>query len=588
LNPASLRRWSPAIVASVAILGYLNAIANGYVMDDRGILVLNPLVTHADGIWRAFAHPYWPAGLGGQYRPLTVATFSLDWWISGGDPRWLHAANVLWDAAAAVLVWLLAAELLAPVGALAAALLFALTPLHVEAVANVVGRAECMTAAFVLAALLAHRKGAWLAPLWFALALLSKENGIVFLALAVAHDLLLAGPSRDALRARRALYAGYAAVAAAYGAILLVVFRDAAFSAPAHTFDGSSTGERLLTVAATIPQYARLLLLPFDLSADYQPGVLELTRSITLPVLLGLLLALLLGVVIFREWRRTPVLAFALLWVPIAIAPVSNLFFVTGVLLAERTLYLPSVGAMLALGWVMQSGWERAPKGAWAALGVVLVAFAARTWTRTAVWHDSKTFALTLVSEHPEAYRGHWVIGRVYAAMGRFGDAEKEFATAREIFPGDPVVWRESAELRIVAKDWTTAEAMLDRALVIRPKDVSDRMRLAEVRMEAGDARGAVAEAREVLALAPDSVRAAFIIGSAARAMRDPALADSTFARMTALHPDSWEMQMGYADVLLVKGDTADAIVHADRAVALSAGAPPAVAVRARARGARP
>jgi len=588
LNEAALRRWSPWIVAAVAILGYLNALGNGYVMDDRGILVLNPLVTHPDGVWRAFAHPYWPEGLGGQYRPLVIASFSLDWWLSHGDPHWLHAVNVLWDAAAAVLVWLLAAELLAPAAALAAALLFALTPLHVEAVANVVGRAECMTAAFVIAALLAHRRGSWFAPGCFALALLSKENGIVFLGIAVAHDLLLAGPPREALRARRALYGAYAAVVLAYGATLLAVFRGAPLSAPAHTFDGASTYERLLTVAATVPEYARLLLFPFDLSADYLPGVLDLTRTITLKVVLGLLLAALLVIAILRAWRRAPVLAFALLWVPIAISPVSNVFFATGVLLAERTLYLPSVGAMLALGWLMQLGVERRPTAAWAALAVVLVAFLARTWTRTIVWHDAKTFAVTLAIDHPEAYRAHWVIGRVYATMGRFPEAEKEFATAREIFPGDPVVWRESAELRIVAKDWSGAEAMLDRAIAIRPRDVSDRMRLAEVRMEAGDPRGAVDEARTALRLAPDSLRAAMIIGAAARAMRDTTLADSTFARMTALHPDSWEMQMGYADVLLVKGDTAGAIVHADRAVTLSAGAPPAVAVRARARGARP
>ena len=527
MNAASLRRWSPAIVAAVAILGYLNAIANGYVLDDRGIVVLNPLVTHPDGMWRAFANPYWPAGLGGQYRPLTIATFALDWWISNGDAHWLHAVNVLWHAAASVLVWMLALELVAPVGALAAALLFALTPLHVEAVANVVGRAECMAAAFVLAALIAHRRTAWFAPAAFALALLSKENGIVFLGLAVANDLLIAGPPREAFRARRALYASYVVVVLAYVAVLATVFRNTPLSAPAHTFDGASAAERLLTVAATIPEYVRLLLLPFALSADYQPGVLELAHGVTTMVVLGVLLAVLLGLVIFRAWRRAPVLAFALFWVPIAIAPVSNVFFVTGVLLAERTLYLPSVGAMLALGWVMQRGVVRWRDASWATLAVVLVAFGVRTWTRTPVWHDAKSFAITLVTEHPEAYRGHWVVGRVYATMGRFPDAEREFAIARQIFPGDPVVWRESAELRIVAKDWTGAEAMLDRALTIRPSDVSDRMRLAEVRMEAGDAHGAIDEAREVLRLAPDSVRAALIIGTAARTIGDTALADS-------------------------------------------------------------
>jgi len=70
-----------------------------------------------------------------------------------------------------------------------------------------------------------------------------------------------------------------------------------------------------------------------------------------------------------------------------------------------------------------------------------------------------------------------------------------------------------------------------------------------------------------------------------ARAEGDTTLADTTFARMTKLHPESWEMHLGYADVLLVKGDTTAARTEADRAVELSGGAPPALAVRARARG---
>ena len=582
------RRWAPLAIALVAIAAYANAPANGYVLDDRGILVNNPLVTLPSGIWRAFANQYWPAGMGGQYRPLAIASYSLDWWISGGDPGWLHAVNVLWNAAAAVLVWMLAAELLAPGAALAAALLFALTPLHVEAVANVVGRAECMAAAFVLAALLAHRRGRWWAPAFFALALLSKENGVVFLALAPLHDLLLAGPWREALRARRRFYAAYGVVAAAYAAALLAVFHGAPLAAPAHTFDGASTGERLLTVASVVPQYARLLLFPFDLSADYQPAVLDLARSVTFGVVSGVILTVLLAVAIIRAWRRAPVLAFALAWIPVAIAPVSNVFVVTGVLLAERTLYLPSVGAMLALGWLVQETGARWPRGTTAAVLLVSSAFAVRTWTRTEVWHDSRTFALTLVRDHPEAYRGHWVLGRVFAAMGRMPEAEREYGMARELFAGDPVVWRESAELRAAAHDWDGATAMLRRALALRPGDAGDRLRLADVRYFAGDPRGAVMEARRALAASPDSIRAAVIIGAAARALRDTALADTTFARMTALHPESWEMQVGYADVLLVKGDTAAARTHAELAVKTSGGAPPALAVRARAKGETP
>jgi tetratricopeptide (TPR) repeat protein len=172
--------------------------------------------------------------------------------------------------------------------------------------------------------------------------------------------------------------------------------------------------------------------------------------------------------------------------------------------------------------------------------------------------------------------------------MGRLPEAEREYAMALEIFPRDPVVWREAADLRMASKDWAGATVMLEKALALRPDDAGGLLRLADARYFAGDYRGAVADSRRALAAQPDSIRAAVIIGMAGRALQDTALVDSTYARMTALHPDSWEMQLGYADVLLVKGDTAAARAHAERAVQLSAGAPPALAVRARATGMTP
>ena len=536
---AHLRRWAPVLVGLVAVLVYVNALENGYVLDDRGVILKNPIVTSVSGIWRAFAYPYWPAAIGGgQYRPLAIASFSLDWWLSGGDPRWLHAVNILWHAAASVLVWFLAAELLAPAAALGAALLFAVHPVHVEAVSNVVGRSECMAAVFVLAALLAHRRIKWIALLFFALALLSKESAAVFLGIALLHDLTVAGPVRDALRARRRLYIGYGVLAAIYVAALSAIFTNALIVSQTPVYVGVSTVHRLLTVASVIPEYARLLLVPERLSAEYVPAVIDLATSVTWGVVMGVLLAAALAAAIFHAWRRAPEAAFALAWVPVTLTPVSNVLFVTGVVLAERTLYLPSVGAMLAVGWAIERyGW-RAPRGVAAAVALVLVLFAMRTWSRTDIWHDPKTFMLTNLEENPDSYKAHWNVGRVDAALGRLPEAEGEYAIARQLFGRDAVLWRESGELKLATRDWAGAAEMFARAFATAP--------------------------------------------------RDTLVADSTWARAVLVRPDVWELQVGYADFLLMRRDTTSARAHADRAVELSAGAPPALAVRARAKGMTP
>src|SRR5688572_21025311 len=240
-----VRRAAATAAAITAVLVFVNALSNGFVLDDRGVVLNNPLVTSPASSWRAFGLPYWPEAIGGgQYRPLGILSFAFDWFVSGGDSRWFHAVNVVWHLAATLLVWALAAELLAPVSAGIAALLFAVHPVHVEAVSNVVGRLEPMAAVFVLAALLAHRHGHFTAPVWFALGLLSKESAIVLVALTAANDFVLERDWRSTLRSRRWLYAAYGGIIAAYALVLVAIFHDRAFSSPARAFAGTTTLDR--------------------------------------------------------------------------------------------------------------------------------------------------------------------------------------------------------------------------------------------------------------------------------------------------------------------------------------------------------
>ena len=123
-------------------------------MDDVYIVVFNPLIHTPSGIWRAFAHPYWPPEFAGKmYRPLVVAGFALDRLTASA--MWYHFVNLLWHAGATVAVAALARRWAGETAALVAGLVFAVHPVHVEAVANVVGRAELMAACFSLLAVYA-------------------------------------------------------------------------------------------------------------------------------------------------------------------------------------------------------------------------------------------------------------------------------------------------------------------------------------------------------------------------------------------------------------------------------------------------
>src|SRR2546428_4873017 len=183
-----------AVGAACAVVVYLGALWNRFAVDDLPIIVLNPLVADPAGMWRAFAAPYWPPDLGGHmYRPLVIASFALDHLIDG--TAWFHAVNLLWHAGVAVAVAAPARRWTDEARALGAGVLFALHPLHVEAVANVVGRAELMAALFTVLAVyasLVRQSVGWSAAA-VGLGLLSKENAAVAPAL-IALGVILGPP----------------------------------------------------------------------------------------------------------------------------------------------------------------------------------------------------------------------------------------------------------------------------------------------------------------------------------------------------------------------------------------------------------
>ena len=584
---ALLRRRgaAAAVVAAVAILAYLNALANDFTLDDRFVVLKNPLVQQIDGVWRGWANAYWPNGPG-QYRPLVIAGFSIDWALSDGSARWFHLVNLLWHAAASAVVFILLAELALPAAALGGGLFFALHPVHVESVSNVVGRAECMAALFVVAALLAHRRGgAVAAALLFALGLASKENAIVFVGIAAAHDLLLAPPAAAAAAAggrwytplvrRWRLYAAYAAVLAAYAGALAAVFSDERLLTVSPVWATVTTGERLAAVAGIIPEYVRLLVLPLDLSPDYAPWMVDVGRGVGVRGALGLLLAAGLGALVALTWRREPRAAFALLWVVMAISPVANVLFPSGVVVAERTLYLPSVGAALLAAVVLEraaaAGRQRL---AWGLVAALLAVFAVRTWTRTPAWRNNRDLFVDLHERHPENYRSHHFMARVYAGSGDHRSAVVEYVHGLRLYSRDADLLHDAAISLTFTGDLVTADTLLGRVIALLPPRAPtlppaylDR---ADVRFTMGDYRAAYANAERAFALAPDSVRAPLVAGLAAEKLGDAGAAEAMFRRGIARHAKDWQLRAALAQLLLQRGDGAGARREAEEAVRLA------------------
>src|SRR5213593_998276 len=435
-------------------------------MDDLYIIVWNPLVHSVQGVWRAFGGPYWPPDLGGQmYRPLPLATFAVDWTIAHGHPVWFHAMNLLWHAGVALIVAIFARRLADWTAALATGLVFAVHPVHVEAVANVIGRAELMAAAGVCLALYAAvvRQDVLLSGAALVLGLLSKENAVVAPAL-IGWAWIVGLPSRPTFRRMLAFAASWVVIAGAYLAVRSVVLHPyARLHAIAPVFLGESAFAGRLTAIAALEDVLRLLVFPLTLRVDYSPAERTIIRSLVDGrFLIGLACLAVWAGLLVMAWRRQRRLeAYGLGWIAIAFLPVSNLLFSSGVLLAERTLYLPSVGLALAAGAAL----ARLPVPRFRiALGLLVVAGGVRSAVRTPVWHDDFSVTQSILQDSPDSYRGPARMAALYQSHRQPKRALVALRIATRTFDRDPTLFIAGADAALTLGQSHLADSLLTRA----------------------------------------------------------------------------------------------------------------------------
>jgi tetratricopeptide (TPR) repeat protein len=160
-------QWAAVLIAA-CILTYANGLGGGFTYDDKAIVRDNPRIRSPGNVSQIFATSYFggPRGAGTVYRPVLLLSYAVQWWIHGRQAVAFHAVNVLLHAGATLLLAALLLRIaIPPAAAFAGALLFAVVPIHVEAVTSLVGRGEVLAAVFTLLYLhLALRHFRYLSP----------------------------------------------------------------------------------------------------------------------------------------------------------------------------------------------------------------------------------------------------------------------------------------------------------------------------------------------------------------------------------------------------------------------------------------
>lgn len=530
------RLWLEIIIlAVISVLTYANTLHDsGFVTDSNFVISQDERVhrTSLENLGLIFSQDYWQVtgGESGLYRPLTTLSFLFNYAIlgNGGHATGYHLLNVLVHTANVILVYLMIGALPGAGGlALFAAAIFAVHPVNVEAVTNLVGRADLLAACSVLTSFLCYVKAAgswgrqkilWLLAMMFAvtLGLFCKETAVVILLVVVLYD----GTFRLLARHRNVLInlclnywqffrQGYVALIPPllifFGARRLVFsgldFAEVQFVLFVDNplLDAGFWAARL-TAIKVVGRYLGIMLWPYHLASDYSYNQIPVVRWPfqgweewqALVALIAIVALVWLGV---KQRRSEKAFFFFLFFFFGALLPTANLLprpgeplfepesWLIGSIMAERFLYLPSIGfagcLVIAVTALAEYGAKIGVKNAThrpravnlasvILLSVLVVGFALRSFLRNFDWESEFSLWSKDVQTVPNNVKAHLALAMLAATDARGNNLERAISEAEKAMAISdrylPVLLKlgiyyrlqgEAQEVRSAADGWT-------------------------------------------------------------------------------------------------------------------------------------
>jgi tetratricopeptide (TPR) repeat protein len=466
-----------ALLFAAVVLAYGNTLWNAFTMDDDLYIALNPQVTDFSARGLFVPHKF-----SAVFRPVTFGTFALNWALGGARPFGFHLVNLLLHAAVTWLLYLLLRTILGVETpqeisvAFVAALLFAVHPIHTEAVASVTGRAELLAAGFLFAACLLHVGDREIPALvCFVLAVWSKESAIVFLPLLLVCD-YARGEWKSPFR-----YARIAGITLLYlGALWKLQggrFSPAGITRLDNPLAELPAGWRILNALRVAWKYLGLQIYPRTLSCDYSfdqiPVYLDWRH--TLPATAAAAAALAAWILAVKKHRPGLVLAGGIYLA--GFATTANIAMPIGTIMGERLAYLPSAGfcLLVALGWSALLGYaarsDRRRTLAFGVLAAVLAALAVRAVIRNRDWKDNRALYSSAVVAVPRSAKMHANLGDLYVADMQFDLARAELQTALEIYPDFPNALETYGVMESRLGHYQAAGWMMEKALYMSQRN---------------------------------------------------------------------------------------------------------------------
>lgn len=494
-------------LVSFAIFG--NGISGDFVFDDNFVIDGNPLIGKFNKIPELlFSSYHFKQPETGLYRPITIISYSLNQLFFGLKSSSFHVVNIFLHILATFYLFKFLIHHLDKRFSALSAFIFLLLPIHVEAVTSIVGRAELLMALFVILGLYFRDKGQNIKSyLFFFLALLSKETAIAFLPIIFFLDYYK--KPKDIKNILLSLWP-YLILTTVY-----FIFRYAALETYFLSNDGTeiynpikglSLFNGLYISIKVLFLYVFKTILPITLSSDYSFNQISTEYNITnsIQFLLGfILLILTISLIFYRKYIELRIGSLMFL-APFFI--ISNLIFKTGTIMAERLMYLPSVGVSILLAFLLSKLANR--KDQLRYLGFLILIFI------------SIFYSYKIIDRNRD-----WLT------------EEKLFMSAYEASPKSVVNMTNHAYLFAKSNDLTRAREIIDQTLRIAPEHIGSLNLAGRIYELQGDKKKAYEFWLKTIDLKPTYIRGIRDVGRLEYEFGNYQEAELTLKRAVDLYP---------------------------------------------------
>jgi tetratricopeptide (TPR) repeat protein len=626
--------WGGLVIAAVSFVLYANTLSHEYALDDYPVIYGNSLTMQGvKSIPVMLKTAYW-YGLDGKndflYRPLSLVTYAVEWEISPNNPQLGHITNVLLYALTGFLLFRLLAGLLKNYNLIlpfAATLLFMAHPLHTEVVANIKSRDELLCFLFFILSADHFLKYVTSGKTWrliiscvfFFLSLLSKESAITFLAY---FPLFLFFFTDTPLRKNLVSSAAMVGVAAVYMVIRGSILTSQTTAGDISVLDNTliaapDLGSRLATAFYILGLYIKMLVFPHPLASDYSYPQIPIV-TFTNPVAIASFLFY-AGIVAYAVFKLTKkdFYSFGILFYLIPLSLVANVFFLTRSTMADRFLFVPSLGFCLVIVMALMKLLKipvtpvkydkiveiiSRNKNLAGITAVILLLFSIKTIARNPDWKndyslfstDSKIssnssrihflFANHLIQSvkqnlvgdekkpgylqtagvemrealrlYPKNYEALFGLGELYTTTKEYDKALQYYQQALDMYPGDSKAINNLGNTYFRMNKYDKAFEILNEAIKKYPDGYEGYNNIGSVYFATGQYEQAAEVYKKAISLNPNYAEALKNLGSCYGMMKQYDNAITYFTKAAAIDPLNPDYYNNIAITYQFKGDS--------------------------------